>query len=131
MEEELRAIIAGDPAVLDLVPGDSIVWGRRNGLPAVALWRVTGRPDYHLKGASGLEESVVQIDCWGASYGQAKMLARAIKAVISGRHGGVFRSIFIDNERDGHEAADGASDPDTPSDFYRTSLDARVWSTVS
>lgn len=131
MEEELRNRLLAATALADLVPPDRIVWGQRQGLPAVALWRVSGRPDYHLKGASGLVDSVVQIDCWGSSYGEAKSVAREVRAVLSGLSDAVFRSIFIENERDGFEAGDGAPDGSTPSNFYRTSLDVRVWSTVS
>ncbi|MCR5874365.1 DUF3168 domain-containing protein [Phenylobacterium sp. J426] len=131
MEDELRARLLAATALVALVPAERIAWSRRRGMPAVALWRVSGRPDYHLKGASGLVDSVVQIDCWGSTYEQAKNIARAVKVALSGFSDAVFRGVFIENERDGFEAGDGAPSSGAPSNFFRTSLDVRVWSTVS
>lgn len=68
----------------------------------------------------------MQIDCWAATYGQAKLLARAVTASLSAFSGMIgavtFPSILLDAERDLREG--GANAADYP---FRTSLDFIVW----
>jgi len=85
---------------------------------------VSGTPDVHHAGASGLVVSRVQVDCWGASYGSAKAVARAVEAAITAQtftQGATrFDVILIDSERD------DSTDETTP--LFRTSLDLMVHS---
>jgi hypothetical protein len=100
-------------------------WSRRPqgaALPAIVLHRVSGLPDVHHGGASGLVVSRVQVDCWAASYGSAKAVARAVETAITAQtftQGAVrFDVILIDSERD------DSTDETTP--IFRTSLDLMV-----
>lgn len=129
MEEALLALLTGSAGVTALVPAGRIVWASRVGptLPAIVLWTVSARPDYAMAGANGLVVALVQIDCWGSTYAQAKSTARAVKAALSGHRDGVFQGLFVEGERDSFEAGDGAPPDAAPTGFHRTSLDVRAW----
>jgi hypothetical protein len=124
MEAALIAKLLASTAVTNLV-SVRINWSRRPqgaALPAIVLHRIDGTPDVHHAGASGLVVSRVQVDCWGASYGSAKAVARAVETAITAQtftQGAVrFDVILIDSERD------DSTDETTP--LFRTSLDLMV-----
>jgi len=124
MEAALIAKLLASLGVTALV-STRINWSRRpqgSALPAVVLHRVSGLPDVHHGGTSGLVVSRVQVDCWGASYGSAKGVARAVETALTAQRftqGAVrFDVILIDSERD------DSTDETTP--LFRTSLDLMV-----
>lgn len=124
MEAALIAKLLATAGVTALV-STRINWSRRPqgaALPAIVLHRVSGLPDVHHAGASGLVVSRVQVDCWGASYGSAKGVARAVETAITAQtftQGATrFDVILIDSERD------DSTDETTP--LFRTSLDLMV-----
>ena len=124
MEAALIAKLLATAGVTALV-STRINWSRRPqgaALPAIVLHRVSGLPDVHHAGASGLVVSRVQVDCWAASYGSAKAVARAVETAITAQtftQGAVrFDVILIDSERD------DSTDETTP--LFRTSLDLMV-----
>ena len=94
------------------------------GLPAVVITRVSGARDYHMEGPSGLTRSRMQIDCYGSTWPQAKSVARAVIARLSGFNGkataSVIRSAMLDSERHFFEGED-------PEAVHRFSLDFDVW----
>lgn len=125
MEEALVAKLLALTGITALV-GQRITWARRaqgGALPAIVLHRIDGNRDYHLGGASGLIASRVQVDCWAASFGAAKLAARAVDAAVSGARfvqGSIrFDAILVIDERDDSEDLNG-----TP--LFRTSLDLAV-----
>lgn len=127
MEEALVAFLLADAGLSALV-SDRITWGSRpqaSALPAVVLHRIDGLRSYSADGPSGLVSSRVQVDCWGASYGSAKGLGRAVIARLSGyvgTTGGVqFQAAFAIDERDGYERGDSGAD------IYRSSIDFDIW----
>jgi hypothetical protein len=124
MEAALIAKLLATAGVTALV-STRINWSRRPqgaALPAIVLHRVSGTPDVHHAGASGLVVSRVQVDCWAASYGSAKAVARAVETAITAQtftQGATrFDVILIDSERD------DSTDETTP--LFRTSLDLMV-----
>lgn len=124
MEAALIAKLLAATGVTALVSA-RINWSRRlqgAALPAIALQRISGTPDVHHAGASGLVVSRVQVDCWAASYGSAKAVARAVETAITAQtftQGAIrFDVILIDSERD------DSTDETTP--LFRTSLDLMV-----
>lgn len=129
MEEFLIAHLLAHQAVAGQV--DTRVWWevRPQGskLPAIVLHRIDGSRDYHMGGPSGLVSSRVQVDCWGASYGDGKRTARAVVLALSGlkaTHGEIeIQGVFADSERDFSEEA-GAS-----TRVFRTSVDFIIWHT--
>lgn len=130
MEEALIALILDDGGVTHLM-GTSVWWGRApqasTTYPRVVLRKVSGIPDYHLQGPSGLEMSRVQVDCYGATYTSAKASARAVRAVLSGYRGAVsgrrLQGGFIGAERDlpNEEDASGAQN------LFAVSFDVTIW----
>jgi hypothetical protein len=126
MEAALIAKLLATAGITALV-STRINWSRRPqgaALPAIVLHRIDGTPDVHHAGASGLVVSRVQVDCWGASYGSAKAVARAVETAITAQtftQGATrFDVILIDSERD------DSTDETTP--LFRTSLDLIVHS---
>ena len=126
MEETLVALMLADAAVTVEV-GQNITWNTRpqaSGLPAIVLHRVGGRRDTTMGGASGLVESRVQADIYGATFLATKQAARAVVALLNGvRLDGAATPIvgvFLDAVRDSFEGEE-------PQPVHRTSLDFRVW----
>jgi len=127
METALIAKLLASAGVTALV-STRINWSRRPqgaALPAIVLHRISGIPDYHHSGTSGLVSSRVQVDCYGVSYGSAKAVARAVEAAITAQtftQGATrFDVILLDNERD-------SSTEPTPDTLFLTSLDLVVQS---
>jgi hypothetical protein len=54
-----------------------------SALPAIVLNRISGGPGYADDGETGLTNARIQIDCWAATYRQAKLVARAVTASLS------------------------------------------------
>ena len=98
MDEALRARLRSE------VPGVPVDWGMSmQGInpPRIVLTRVSGGADYTSEGPSGYSVARVQVDCYGASVGAAKTLARSVKAAISGwRNATTILGVFLDAERD-------------------------------
>ncbi|MBP7704199.1 MAG: DUF3168 domain-containing protein [Caulobacter sp.] len=127
MENTLKQHLLGDPTLAALV-ADRINWVRRPekaGLPAITLRRVGGPRDYHMQGASGLVLARLQIDCWGASFGAAKDVAKALIASLNAMpRGDIVQAVFINDETD---VDDAGQLEDVP--VFNTRVDARVWHT--
>lgn len=126
MEAALIAKLLASAGVTGLV-SNRINWSRRPqgaALPAIVLHRIDGTPDVTHGGRSGLVVSRVQADCWAASYGAAKAIARAVETAITAQaftQGAVrFDVILVADERD------STFDETTP--IFRTSLDLMVQS---
>lgn len=93
--------------------------------PYVVLTRVTGIRDMKMSGPSGLVESRVQVDCYGATYASAKGVALQAETALSGYKGTVsttiFDGCFLVMERHGYVP------DDTPDRLHRISLDFIIW----
>jgi hypothetical protein len=123
LEENLRSLLltgAGVPP--------RVYWLQRpqgGTLPDIILTRISGIPDLHMQGPSGLIASRVQADIWAESYASAKTASRALVALLSGYKGTVgttrFQLITIDGERDLFDA--GSNDAQR---FYRVSIDLMI-----
>ena len=127
MEEALIDWLLADSAI-ETIAGDRINWNvtkQGSGKPSLVLTRVTGIPDYHMQGPSGLVRSLVQADCWATKYETALALGRAAKARLSGIGAAEvdgFQKVSVINERHGFEP--GA---ETAEQFHRVSLDFELW----
>jgi hypothetical protein len=124
LEEDLRALLLTGPGI-----PPRVYWVQRPqgaAMPDIVLTRITGLPDYHMQGPSGLVQSRVQADVWTSStYAEAKGIARALAALLSGYRGTIgatrFQMIQIDGERDFFDA--GSNDAER---FYRVSVDLLI-----
>jgi hypothetical protein len=124
MEEAIIARLLADSGVAAIVATRVFPGSRPQGsaLPAAVLNRISGGPEYADDGEVGLEQGRMQIDCWAATYGEAKLLARAVTACLSAFEGTIntttFEFIELENERDLREG--GGNSADYP---FRTALD--------
>ena len=125
MEEGFRALLQGDAGILAIVPAARINWGERptrEQLPAIVLTLVSGGESLTLDGPDGLAEARVQVDCYGATFAQARAVAEAVRARLNGYSGGAIQLIALALER----AATDAAAVDRPT---RRLLDFKViWS---
>lgn len=127
MEEAITALLLGNSAVAAIV-GDRVNWSARPDdadLPAVTLHRISGRQERTMGGRSGLVSSAVQVDCWGRSFRDAKLLGRAVIPALpharSTTGGIVLQGVFIESESDTVDQ----TDPDDP--LFRTRIEISVW----
>ncbi len=127
MEEALIALLLADAGVAGIAAARIFPGARPQGsaLPAVVLHRISGAPLYADDGEVGLEKARIQVDCWADTYAGAKLLARAVTAVLSGFEGTAgathFHIIELDAERDLRQG--GANAEAYP---FRTMLDFLV-----
>lgn len=128
MEEDFAAAIVGDPGVAADV-ADRVEWSLRaqgSPLPAIALHLVSAPRGYVMRGPMRAQARLIQVDCWGRTYAEAKLLARKVERLLETLHQRPFGGAFIEGERDDDERPDGAA-ADGSEDLFRTSLDVRVW----
>lgn len=122
MQAALRARLLGQTAA-----GQKVYWVTRpqaTTLPSITLQTVSSdRPQTH-SGMQGLRSSRVQLDYWGATYGDARAGIEAAIAVLTARritsNGIFFDHIEFEGERDFIETVGSAS-------IHRTSIDLIVW----
>jgi hypothetical protein len=120
MEEQFRAALLANSGLAAIV-GTRIDWGLRGQVPSIRLQVVSGVPFYTHSGRDEMTPYLVQADCFGARYGDAKRVARAVQAACGDLGLPHFNSCFVENERDDQDV-DAASNP-----IHRTSLDLRLW----
>lgn len=121
MEEILRAFLKDAPGL----EGVSVDWGSRPrdaALPGVVLYLVSENNGHtHNQGANRATRSRVQIDVFATTFGQAKVIARAIKARLDGYNVAPFSGIFFDSARDLNEEGETGD-----MRVFRTSQDFHV-----
>ena len=86
--------------------GVPVAWAiapRNSSLPRVVCWTITGTFDLSIDAPSGLRTATVQVDCWGSSYNEVRVIADAVLASLHGWtdiaqkiHG-----VFLEGTRDG------------------------------
>ena len=129
MEEAIGTRLLATAAVTALVGTRVYCGSRPQGAttPDIMINRISGAPVYTCDGESGLAEARLEIDCWGATYGAAKNVARAVIESLSAFFGTVggttFQHILLDVERDFREGGN-MNEPDY---LFRTNLDFVVW----
>ena len=116
MEEAFRSILLSASSVT-ATSGPRISYGsaaQGAALPYVVLHVIGDNEEHTYKGPDGLSQGRVQVDCYGATYAQAKLLSRAVRAALDGYRGGNFSGIFHASTRDQREG--GTNEPQRP--FY-------------
>ena len=114
MEEEFRAILLNSSAISEVV-GSRIDYASATqgaALPYIVLHVIDDQEEHTYQGPDGLSQGRVQVDCYGATYGQAKTLSRHVRAVLDGYRGGQFSAIFHASTRDNREG--GTNEPERP-----------------
>lgn len=121
MEGALTALLTQSAEVLART--DQVNWGAHpQGVPfpGVVLNVVGGTSGVTLDGPNGTGSALVQVDAYAATYGEAKLLSRAIEAVLNGHRGGAIMGVFLVSRRDGREGDVTADRP------FRVSTDFRI-----
>jgi hypothetical protein len=106
MDELLRARLL---AQIANVPVDWGMTAQSFNPPRIVLYRISGGDDYTMAGRTGYTLTRVQIDCYAASVGAAKLLGRQVKTALSGHRSGAIKGVFLQNERDLSPDTDGAA----------------------
>ncbi|WP_322889309.1 MULTISPECIES: tail completion protein gp17 [unclassified Yoonia] len=120
MEESILAILAASAAVTDMA-GDRINFGANvqgARYPRIVMFTIDDAEGHNLDGPDGHSVGRVQVDCYALSYGEAKLLSRAVRAVLDGYAGDGFQGVFHALSRDTREG--GSNEAERP---YRVSLD--------
>ncbi|MDP3493426.1 MAG: DUF3168 domain-containing protein [Hyphomonadaceae bacterium] len=132
MKAEFRNYLLSVSGLTALV-GTRIRWDalpQGGSLPAIALHMISAPRDYTLRSRVGLTGFIVQMDVWSATLPAREAIVTALIAALDGLPGGdspaLIRGAFIDNQRDTFELGQGP-DATGAADFYRSSLDVRVW----
>lgn len=120
MEEAFRAVLLASSAVTDVVATRIDFGASAQGAeyPRIVLWTIGDSEGHNLDGPDGHSVGRVQVDCYGATYGSAKQVSRAVRSVLDGYNGGGFQGVFHAGTRDSREG--GSNEAVRP---FRTSLD--------
>ena len=129
----LRAYLLDD-ATISAAVGGTRVYGIKlpqgQTLASIVYSRISGQGDHHMEGASGLNRTRMQIDCWAQTADAADLLARQVKERIDGYRGSILwgedspaeaivvQGIFYESERE---------DYDDVAKMYRSSKDYLIW----
>jgi hypothetical protein len=120
MEEAIRALLLANSGVSGRA-GNRINFGTHpqgEPFPAIVLNTISDLEEYTLSGPVGVTQARIQADCYDATYGGAKLLARSVRTLLSGYSGGSFQGVFLASSRDGREG--GSNQAELP---YRVSMD--------
>lgn len=128
MQTALRTRLKNDATVASLV-GTRIDWNARpqgKSLPAITLQTIhDGRPQ-KMSGFQVTRQTLVQVDCWGEKYADARNAAEAVIACLvpaADESGVRFLRSFVDRGMDTLEDTDNGQ-------VHRVSIDLRVTHTI-
>lgn len=124
MDEDLIAALRA-AAGLAAIVGDRIGWDERDAEPSITLQLVAGAHPYTMAGRGRVRGDLVQADLWARSQAERKALREAFVGALD-QLGAPFQGVFIEAAREGREPGI-APRPDGSTDFFRASLDLRVW----
>ena len=85
MTSPVYSLLTGDPVVTSIVADRVYRSGRAPqsvARPYVSWSTVGGHTENYLSGPPGIEQALVQIDCWALSESQCAELARAVVAAL-------------------------------------------------
>lgn len=127
MEEQLVANLRADSGVAARTAAangrPAVDWITRpdgSGLPAVTLQKISSDNLYTHDGRVSLTGVRVQVDCWGQTYGQVRLLWRAVLAAMEVPTGD-YRA-FLEGDSDG-----AANDLTGGIRVFRVRGDFRIW----
>ncbi len=117
-EAVLLRTLQDDPGLSELVGNKvfALVIPQGTKLPCITFQRLGGMPANTLSGHSGLEEIDLRIDVWARRYGEAKAVAKAVRAAMPA-NGAAFGAHLIEDE-DLYE--DGTN-------YFRVGMEYKVW----
>lgn len=121
------ASLAGSRIYRGHAPQGAISPLTESWLPFIVLQRITGGHEHELSGGAGIAQPTIQIDCIAPTYGQAKELSEAVRAVLQGYSGAMssdtVRVATLENEIDIIEPPETAAERPV----HRVVTDYRIW----
>lgn len=109
LEAGLHAFLLADPAVAALIDTrlTPLILPQDPAYPAATYQRISASRLRSVDGPAGRGKPRLQLDCWGATYAQAKALAAAAGRALDGYKGLMgsvqVDAVSLDNEQDVHE----------------------------
>jgi hypothetical protein len=85
--------------------------------PAITYQEISQVPQNHRDGNSGLDRARTQINCWGKTFEQARVLANEIRA-LNGSGSGEVTKLFVE---------DAGDDFDEGTELFLRRLDLVIW----
>lgn len=125
LSEGLYNLITKDPTVGALLAKNAVypaLMPEAAPLPAIVYQEVHGDGTMSQDGPDPLQYSRMQFDCYGAKYGDAKQLARALRQLLEGTTGLLSDGTVLEN-------AERISESDTFEDtprIFRTMLEMKI-----
>lgn len=128
MKADLTNYLLADAGLTARV-GNRIKWELRpqgSILPALGLTMVSAPRAYTMKSRDRLTGYLVQMDVWAGTLATREAATEALILALDDMEGSALKAAFIENQRDSTEVGQGP-DAAGASNFYRSSLDVRVW----
>ncbi|HTN60269.1 MAG TPA: DUF3168 domain-containing protein [Devosia sp.] len=126
MQTKLASLLLTHAPLAALV-GNRVQWDtlpQGSPQPSIVMYVVSGVTDYTMAGASGLVSTRVQFDCRGETAAQARAVAEALAARLSGLRttfdGYHFQGCFAQGQRTRFDKADAES-------WFTDSRDFIIW----
>jgi len=124
LESSLIRFLRDDDPVFAIVEGriTAVLQHQKQKFPSISVQRVHGQHHNNLTGPSGLVEALIQIDCWGKVYNNAKLLAEAVRIAMLDFSGTQFGTNGIQSDLESDRDL-----PDPTTGIYRVMLEYRIF----
>ncbi len=119
LESAIFTVLTGNANVKRMVARrvHPIVLPQNCDFPAIVYQRITGVRVNDFSGYGNLQNAHIQIDCWAASYNEAKELGAYIHTAMDGAT--TFKSLLV-SDSDGYDA---------DALLFRVTMDFSAWGT--
>lgn len=121
IEESLRTALVSAPAVAAIVNARiyPVVAEDTAATPYITYMNASSTRAPSMSAPGTLRNARIQIDCWAATYAQAKALAAAVRAAVEGS--AAFKAVLL-LEQDGYESQ---------TKTHRQLIEFSIWATES
>ena len=96
-------------------------------LPYITYQIISNNADQHMSGASGLQETRIQLNCWSASYAEVQNLAEAVRESLLPMSGTINSTLICgvtsEGKRDTYEKPQSGEEVGV----YGVSEDFNIW----
>lgn len=127
LEEGIKARLSAFEEVSDIVADNifPMVLPTENSIPALVYQGISVQPVLGISGQNALQKKRLQVDCYGKTYAEVKLLERAVMHCLVNFQGTLEDSdstyvdaIYLNNTVDLYESE---------AQLYRVSIDFDVW----
>lgn len=114
----------GDRIYPDVAPAGA-------GYPRITYQRISGQPEHHMTGPSGLIRQRFQIDCWGENGPSVETVSEAVRLALDTFRGDMgdvaVKSVSLESQADLYVSPTDGSQVS----IRRTRMDFEIWHTQS